>query len=262
MLEQWVLEILVDPLTKMPAAPESIGLIDGIIDARRYLPNTIGYDVWLSGQKAYESWNKVTLENYRAEIDGVAPVYERIRMSGRVLDVGGGAGTVRHFLPSGTQFLSVDPFLDHWSGVPQAKIAVYPCLSQQLNFIAACAEFLPLKANSFDWVHMRSMIDHVHSPDLALIEARRVLKPQGKLVIGLYVDGGKLGKRSNLRRLKEIARPVLVFIGFKRFSDHHIFHPTFSGLTKLITDNGFSISDVFWQPQWNDQVCYITADPR
>jgi len=49
----------------------------------------------------------------------------------------------------------------------------YPCLDQHLNFIAACAEFLPLQSNSFDWVHMRSMLDHVQSPDLALMEAHR-----------------------------------------------------------------------------------------
>ena len=28
---------------------------------------------------------------------------------------------------------------------------------------------------------------------------------------------------------------------------------------KLIEDNGFSIEDVYWQPQWKDTVCYISA---
>jgi ubiquinone/menaquinone biosynthesis C-methylase UbiE len=103
------------------------------------------------------------------------------------------------------------------------------------------------------------MIDHVHSPDLALIEARRVLKSGGKLVIGLYVDGGKTGRRPLDRKIKELARPILVAAGFKRFKDHHVFHPTFANLQKLITDSGFSITDVYWQPAWRDQVCYISA---
>jgi ubiquinone/menaquinone biosynthesis C-methylase UbiE len=33
------------------------------------------------------------------------------------------------------------------------------------------------------------MLDHVQSPDLGLMEAHRVLKPAGQLVIGLYQCG-------------------------------------------------------------------------
>jgi ubiquinone/menaquinone biosynthesis C-methylase UbiE len=106
---------------------------------------------------------------------------------------------------------------------------------------------------------MRSMLDHTHSPDLALVEARRVLKSGGHLVVGLYVDGGKSGRRPLDRQAKEIARTVLGAVGVNRYKDHHTFHPTFANLQKLISDNGFAIDDVFWQPQWKDQVCYITA---
>lgn len=67
---------------------------------------------------------------------------------------------------------------------------------------------------------MRSMLNHVHSPDLALMEARRILKPDGRLVVGFYVDGGKSGKRTLERELKEIARSVLVAIGFQKYMDH------------------------------------------
>jgi hypothetical protein len=94
---------------------------------------------------------------------------------------------------------------------------------------------------------------------LALLEARRVLKPSGKLVVGLYVDGGKLGRRTMMREAKEVIRAILTSAGFSRYKDHHTLHPTFANLQRLIRDNGFQIDDVFWQPQWNDQVCYITA---
>jgi ubiquinone/menaquinone biosynthesis C-methylase UbiE len=259
MLDKWVTDALADPISKLPAAAASIGLRGDVVDARRYLKNTAGFRSWRQGQDVYEAWDKRTIEDYRTEIDGVAPVYEHIKMSGRVLDVGGGAGTVRHFLPRDTSFVSVDPFLDYMDGIPPQKIAAYPCLGQHLNFIAACAEFLPFQAETFDWVHMRSMLDHVQSPDLALMEARRVLRRDGKLVIGLYVDGGKSGRRTLDRELKEIVRALLVTLGVNRFKDHHTFHPTFANLSKIITDNGFSIEDVYWQPQWNDTVCYITA---
>lgn len=137
-----------------------------------------------------------------------------------------------------------------------------PCLGEHLNFIGACAEFLPFQTHSVDWIHMRSMLDHVHSPDLALMEARRVLRSTGKLVIGLYVDGGKTGRRSIDRRLKEIVRPILTTIGFKQFKDHHLFHPTFKNLQKIVLDNDFTIDDVYRQQQWRDTVCYVMAAPN
>src|ERR1700743_3454031 len=149
MLEDWVIDILADPITKLPTAPEVIGLDNGVIDARRYLRNTAGFHNWDEGQQFYEAWDARTIEDYRAQIDGVAPVYDHIRMSGRVLDVGGGAGIVRHFLPRGTEFVSVDPFIDYLKAISPQKRAAYPCLDQHLNFIAACAEFLPFQSCSF-----------------------------------------------------------------------------------------------------------------
>jgi SAM-dependent methyltransferase len=259
MLEPWVIQALADPITKLPSTPERIGQTNGIIDARRYLRNTPGFRLWDEGQKAYEAWDQRTVEDYEREIEGVAPVYDRIRMTGRVLDIGGGHGSVRHFLPAGTEFLSVDPFIDCCNQIPPQKMRAYPCLSLRLNFIAACAEFLPVQASMFDWVHMRSMLDHVQSTDLALMEAHRVLRSNGRLVVGLYVDGGKSGRRTLDRQMKEAARAALIAVGLSRFKDHHVFHPTFEGLQKLVADTGFIVEDVYWQPQWNDTVCYLTA---
>lgn len=36
-------------------------------------------------------------------------------------------------------------------------------------------------------VHMRSMLDHVQVPDLALLEAHRVLRLGGRVLVGLHV---------------------------------------------------------------------------
>ena len=54
------------------------------------------------------------------------------------------------------------------------------------------------------------------------------MKPTGQPVIRLYVDGGKSGKRTLERQLKEIARTILVACGVTRYKDHHTFHPTFA----------------------------------
>ncbi len=89
-----------------------------------------------------------------------------------MLDVGGGAGIVRQFLPPDTKFVSVDPYVDYEQGIGPAKRQAYSCLRQPLNFIAACAEFLPFQAESFDWVHMRFCSIMSRAPILRLSRPR------------------------------------------------------------------------------------------
>lgn len=110
-------------------------------------------------------------------------------------------------------------------------------MNHPLNFIAANAEFQPFLSESFDWVHMRSMLDHVQIPDLALLEALRVLRAGGRVLIGLYVQGGKNGRQRHPldRRLKEIFKMGISSIGINNWKDHHIWHPTYEELLKLIT---------------------------
>lgn len=103
------------------------------------------------------------------------------------------------------------------------------------------------------------MLDHVQVPDLALLEARRVLRPDGWMLIGLYVEGGKSGRLSVKQKLKNVIKHGLGRVGIDRWKDHHIWHPTYKGWLKLIQDNGFAVEDVYWQPHWHDQVCYVCA---
>lgn len=166
---------------------------------------------------------------------------------------------MREFLAADVEFVSTDPWLFAPFANSNPRKAAYQCLSQPLNFIGATAEFQPFVAESFDWVHMRSMLDHVQVPDLALLEARRVLRPRGRLLIGLYVEGGKSGVISIQRRVKNTIKTGLQIVGINRWKDHHVWHPSYAGLTKLIQDNGFTIEDIFWQPQWKDMVCYVSA---
>lgn len=261
-LDPWVLAILADPVTKQHAHPAVFSCKQGVLDARVFLKNTHGYSAWAEGQSEYEGWSvqdSSTVEMYRAEIEYDQPIYTHYHLGGRILDCGGGAGTVREFLPEDVEFVSVDP----WAQAPFASSAVrkqaYQCLNRQLNFIATTAEFLPFVADSFDWVHMRSMLDHVQVPDLALLEARRVLRTSGKVLIGLYVDGGKTGVIPISRRLKDFVKAGLAAVGIERWKDHHVWHPTYADLIQLITDNGFEVEDTYWQPHWNDTVCYVCA---
>ena len=214
-LEPWVVDILSNPITKRPAKIQEFEFVGGIVDARVYLKSTIGFKGWKSGQAVYEkaeTFNHGTaqpIKDYQAEIKNDRPVYEHFILQGRILDVGGGVGTVREFLPEQIQFVSVDPYISAPFEIPWAKKEAYSCLNKPLNFIGACAEFLPFIENQFDWVHMRSMLDHVQIPDLAMLEARRVLRKNGNLLVGLYVEGGKTGEIILKRKIKNSVRDVL-----------------------------------------------------
>jgi ubiquinone/menaquinone biosynthesis C-methylase UbiE len=263
---EFYLSKLADPVTKEPTTVHAFPEIKGVRDARVFLKNTYGFSEWEQGQVEYEKemspsgdYSQGTVQQYLDEIAYDRPVYEHFLLNGVILDVGGGAGTLREFLPKTANCVSVDPYINAPHEIPPARREAYTCLAHQLDFICATAEFLPFLAESFDWVHMRSMLDHVQVPDLALLEARRVLKTGGKLLIGLYVEGGKSGVITSKQRIKEFVKKIFGLVGVDRWKDHHVWHPTYKGLIKLIEDNGFAVEDVYWQPQWHDQVCYVCA---
>lgn len=265
MLDSWAKSLLANPITKLPAKPREFQQVNGVLDARVFLPNTHGFTEWKDGQDEYEHWESTgegyrnEVAKYRAEIEYDRPVYERFRLSGAILDVGGGTGTTREHLLADVRLISIDPFIESGQRIPSAKKDAYSCLSRPLNFVGAMAEFLPFQAGSFDWVHMRSMLDHVQVPDLALLEAHRVLKQDGQLLVGMFVEGGRKGKPSATEAVKEFLKELLAKVGFERFNDHHTWHPTYANLSKMIQDNGFIIEDSYWQPHWNDTVVYVRA---
>jgi ubiquinone/menaquinone biosynthesis C-methylase UbiE len=151
-------------------------------------------------------------------------------MSGRIEDVGGGAGIPREFLVRDEfEFVSTDSWLASPFYYFQGnKKEAYSCLNNPLNFITATVEFLPFVNEIFDWVHTRSMLDHLQGVDLALLEARRVLKPNGHLLIGLCVEGGKSSVISLSHKIKDGINDTLQIVGIDRWKDHHIWHPTYS----------------------------------
>lgn len=259
-LQPWVRSILADPITKQPVSPDAFPYVNGILDARVFLKSTFGYEDWTAGQEKYEilaGKERSSAAGYQAEITRDRPTYEHYRLAGRILDCGGGVGTVREFLPPDAQHVSTDPWLQAPFVDRPIRKAAYSCLRQPLNFIAAMAEFQPFLAESFDWVHMRSMLDHVQIPDLVLLEAHRVLRPDGRVLIGLHVTGGKSGVVPPKQRLKTRIKSGLEQVGIERWKDPHIWHPTYAELLTLIRDNGFQTEDTYWQE--NSDVCYICA---
>lgn len=259
-IDDWVKGVLVDPISKesfsqvnQKSIQSSCGFIyryiGPILDLRVDLSNQ--RKEWISGQKEFERWFEHYLNKgesdpsfYRNEIARDELVYQKfsINKKGRVLDIGGQLGHIRRYLDPNQEYCSIDPFIGAYLLAANRKrlFQSYP-LSRPLNFISAYGEYLPFKANSFDIVNMRSCLDHFFSPEQALLEAFRVIKPCGYLIIGMTLEG-----QTTRSRVKEFIRPIAGAFCSK-FKDHHMWHPTYENLNALVNDCGFSLVEEFWQ---------------
>jgi SAM-dependent methyltransferase len=209
----------------------------------------MGATIWSQGQAAFSQWYIRYLDRgeasdsfYPSELQRDRRAYEAIPLEGRVLDVGGQLGHIRKYMALHQQYCSIDPFVGvhHLVSNRRNLFANYP-LSLPLNFLGGFAEFLPIEDESFDTVNMRSCIDHFFTPEMALMEAFRVTRKRGRLIVGLKIEGHTL-KSS----LIEIAKGVIgTFV--PRYKDHHTWHPTYERLIALCSDCGFDLEKEYWQ---------------
>ena len=277
-LDEWAKDLIVDPLSKEPLTLSNKGdkllssygavypVVDGIYDLRLCKSEiTAAHRLWLKGQKEFErianNWELHEKQDFVAERKGVEKVYEDIPIVGRCLDVGGHQGRLRAFLSSNQEYISCDPFKTPFDMIDKSKklVNAYPFLLDSVNFVCCQAEHLPFRRLSFDTVHMRSVIDHFRDPELALKEAFRVVAPDGQLVVGTYCLGGKKGSESFWENSKEVVKNIFSYLGWNRWMDFHIWHPTFKELVNLLSACGFSPVKTHWQSGTNNKVCYIQA---
>jgi len=275
-VDPWLQKILVDPLDKGPLTISETSLVSsygrhypivkGIYDLR-LLTRHVGVvgELWNEGQREYERWTdslayRDSKQFYLEEKDSVRDVYEAIPLVGRCLDIGGHQGRLREYIAEDQEYVSIDPYLDVFEGLGSQSnlLEVFQSLKSPTNFVCALAEHLPLRSESFDTAHMRSCIDHFYNPEIALLEAHRVLKRGGQLIVGLYVEGGRTGCVTPKEKLKEGARALLSLVT-NRYRDHHVWHPTYTELCALIEGTGFQIETTYWQRAFVDRVCYIKA---
>ena len=116
------------------------------------------------------------------------------RLSGTVLDLGGGVGIARMFLAPGVEHLVVDPSLD-WLGHGWRELTAR--LEQRSRrdaadhgarasiFIRGAAEYLPFGDRSIDAALAFWSLNHVAEPAPVFREVHRVLRPGGRFLIVL-----------------------------------------------------------------------------
>ena len=116
---------------------------------------------------------------------------------GTVVEIGAGAGPTADYLEPGTRWVAVEP-----------NVHFHPRLARRaaergldLALVAGGAEALPLADGSADAVVSTLVLCSVADPARALAEARRVLRPGGRLVFIEHVAaGGWLGAAQRVLR--------------------------------------------------------------
>lgn len=125
------------------------------------------------------------------------------RVSGRVLELGAGTGRTMAFLPGGSRVIGVDLDLGRlryararWG----ARVKLVP--------VGADMTRLPFADGSFDTVVSVFTFCEVASPPAMLSEARRVLRPGGRLVMLEHVAGRWRLLRAVQRLLDAVTVPA------------------------------------------------------
>ncbi len=137
--------------------------------------------------KEYEEWYERNWPVYQSELLAIKPHL----IEGLSLEIGVGSG--RFAEPLKINF-GLDP------SVEMLKLAK----KRGIEVIRGIAEELPFKNESFDFLLMVVTICFLENPEKALLEAKRVLKPHGRIIIGFVDKDSFLGKIYLAKKEKSI----------------------------------------------------------
>jgi SAM-dependent methyltransferase len=143
-------------------------------------------------------------------------VYPRVsaRLQGRALDVGCGLG----------QFLQ---FRLNTEGVDVNSRCIQHCKARGLKVHLIGNTTWPLEDKAFDSVIMDNVLEHISEPSSTILEIRRVLKPNGILIVGVPgIKGYAFDKDHKVHYDRKLLDSVLDEHGFS--SLEHFYTPAHS----------------------------------
>ncbi|MBN2426362.1 MAG: class I SAM-dependent methyltransferase [Calditrichaceae bacterium] len=126
----------------------------------------------------YEDWFKENKYVYLSELDAVRP---HIPETGNGIEIGVGSG------------LFAEPLGIRYGVEPSEKMRSM-ALKRGIDVIDGVAEKLPVKDESSDFALMVTTICFVDNPLKSITEARRIIKSNGKLIIGFVDKDSPVGK--------------------------------------------------------------------
>ncbi len=127
---------------------------------------------------AYDAWFEQHRQAYESELRAVRAF---IPSAGKGLEIGVGSGRF-------AAALGID------LGVEPARAMALRARDRGVQVLRSRAEALPFQARACDFVLLVTVLCFLPDPPAALQEATRVLKPQGRLIIGLIDPDSPLGK--------------------------------------------------------------------
>ena len=145
--------------------------------------------------KEYDNWFERNRFAYRSEIEALRIL---VPSEGEGLEVG--VGTGRFAVPLGIKI-----------GVEPAKAMAEIARRRGIRVIEGKAEKLPFANSSFDFVLFVATLCFVQDPVKALKEAKRVLRKDGRVIIGI------IDKESFLGKLYESKREESMFYKYANF---------------------------------------------
>ncbi|MDD5583865.1 MAG: class I SAM-dependent methyltransferase [Candidatus Omnitrophica bacterium] len=101
-----------------------------------------------------------------------------------VVDVGSGPTCLARFFKSPHKTY-VDPLMDFYQEYYREKLPV----ANNSTFVASMAEKMPFPSDSFDVALCYNMLDHTFKPANIVAEIKRILKPGGYVLLGIYTHG-------------------------------------------------------------------------
>ena len=162
--------------------------------------------------KKYDNWYERNKFAYFSELGAIRKALPK---KGKGLEIG--VGTGRFAASLGIRF-----------GIDPSRNMVEIAKQRGVDARVGVGEDLPFKGRAFDYVAIIITLSFVKDPEKVLKEAKRVLKRNGRLVIGIIDKDSFLGKfyqrkkgifykKANFLSVEEVA-DLLKTMGFKRFS--------------------------------------------
>lgn len=171
----------------------------------------------------YDEWFETYKWIYQSEVEAVRKF---IPETGEGVEIG--VGTGRFSIPFGIK-VGVEPFRAMAEISRKRGITVYE----------AKAEQLPFRDNSFEFALMVTTLCFLEYPFQALKEIKRILKPAGKIVIGMLDEESPPGKFYEEKRKKS---------KFYRDARFYSVNQALDWLKKLAFDNLQTVQTIFKNP--------------
>ena len=171
----------------------------------------------------YDEWFETHEWAYRAEVEAIRKF---IPETGEGIEIG--IGTGRFSIPFGIKV-----------GIEPSKAMAEISRKRGITVSEAKAEHLPFQDNSFDFVLMVTILCFLEDPFQALKEIKRILKPTGKIIIGMLDYDRPPGKLYEEKRKKG---------KFYRDARFYSVNQVLDWLKKLAFDNLQTVQTIFQNP--------------